>query len=38
VLFEEGISRFAKWVSSQNIAVDAYETSVQELKDKGLYK
>ena len=38
VAFEEGISNFVEWASSQNIVVDRYFNSVQELKDKGLYK
>lgn len=36
--FEQGISQFAKWVNQQEIQEDHYSKSIQELKDKGLFK
>ncbi|MFH0709182.1 MAG: SDR family NAD(P)-dependent oxidoreductase [Pseudomonadota bacterium] len=36
--FETGIQRFAQWVKTQEIMTDNYETSIQEIKDKGLFK
>jgi len=36
--FEEGISRFTQWVEEQEIMEDKYEKSIQEMKEKGLYK
>ena len=36
--FEEGISRFTKWVEMQEVAEDKYEKSVDEMREKGLYK
>ncbi|MEJ7586576.1 MAG: NAD-dependent epimerase/dehydratase family protein [Ferruginibacter sp.] len=36
--FEEGISRFIKWVNSQEIKESNYSNSIQELKERGLYK
>lgn len=38
VFFNEGIKRFTNWVKTQEIEKDKYESSVQELKEKGLYK
>jgi dTDP-L-rhamnose 4-epimerase len=38
ISFEEGISRFTKWVEKQDIVEDKYEKSIEEMKDKGLYK
>ena len=38
VYFEEGIQKFANWVNGQEIKGDRYEESIQEMKDKGLYK
>lgn len=38
VSFEEGIQRFTKWVNEQEVVVDMYEKSINEMKDKGLYK
>lgn len=38
VSFEEGINRFTQWVESQNIVEDKYEKSIEEMKEKGLYK
>jgi dTDP-L-rhamnose 4-epimerase len=36
--FEEGIRRFTQWVEAQEIMEDKYEKSIQEMKEKGLYK
>lgn len=36
--FADGIAQFAKWVNEQEIQEDRYELSIQEMKDKGLYK
>ena len=36
--FQEGISRFARWVKRQEINEDQYESSIVELKEKGLIK
>ncbi len=38
VSFENGISRFSNWVSSQKIEEDAYNKSINEMKNKGLLK
>lgn len=38
ISFEEGISRFARWVQEQEIGEDNYEKSLQEMKEKGLFK
>jgi len=36
--FEEGLEKFVKWVKNQEVEKDLYDTSIKELKDKGLYK
>jgi dTDP-L-rhamnose 4-epimerase len=36
VSFEEGIQRFTKWVNAQEVVVDMYEKSINEMKEKGL--
>jgi len=36
--FEKGIETFTKWVNEQEIPEDKYEVSIQEMKNKGLYK
>lgn len=38
VSFEEGIRRFTAWVDAQEIVEDKYEKSIEEMKEKGLYK
>lgn len=38
VSIEEGLSRFVDWVKSEQVQVDRYEQSLQELKSKGLFK
>ena len=36
--FEKGIEVFCKWVDSQDIKEDKYDSSIEEMKQKGLYK
>ncbi len=36
--FEEGIKKFTDWVNRQEVVEDKYETSIDEMKNKGLYK
>ena len=36
--FSDGIGEFCKWVNTQNIQKDMYDASIQEMKEKGLYK
>ena len=36
--FEEGIKKFTKWVNAQEVVEDQYEKSINEMKEKGLYK
>lgn len=36
--FEKGIIAFTKWVNDQVVQDDKYEQSIQEMKEKGLYK
>lgn len=36
--FEDGIGQFVKWVNEQDIHEDRYESSIEEMKKKGLYK
>lgn len=38
VSFEEGIRKFGEWVKTQQIEEDRYEQSINEMKEKGLYK
>lgn len=38
VMFNEGIKHFVRWVQSQSVFDDTYETSLLELKQKGLLK
>lgn len=38
VSFEEGISRFVKWVNLQEVSEDKFDDSINEMKEKGLYK
>ncbi|NYE24226.1 NAD-dependent epimerase/dehydratase family protein [Pigmentiphaga litoralis] len=38
VSFEQGISEFTKWVNKQEVQVDKYEASIEEMKAKGLFK
>lgn len=36
--FDAGIEQFCKWVNDQPIQEDKYESSIEEMKQKGLYK
>ncbi len=38
VSFKQGISNFVDWVEKQEVESDNYDKSIQEMKDKGLYK
>ncbi len=38
VTIEEGLRRFVDWVKAEQIQVDRYEQSLEELKSKGLFK
>ncbi len=38
VSFVEGIRRFTKWVENQEVVDDNYQKSIDEMKEKGLYK
>ena len=38
VSFKDGISMFVDWVEHQEVEMDNYEKSIQEMKKKGLYK
>lgn len=36
--FCDGIAQFCKWVDGQKVQEDNYEASIEEMKNKGLYK
>lgn len=36
--FATGIKRFVDWVNTQEVQKDAYEQSIQEMKERGLFK
>ena len=36
--FSTGISKFVEWVKTQEIQEDKYESSIEELKKKGIIK
>ena len=36
--FADGIEQFVKWVNVQEVQEDNYEASIEEMKNKGLYK
>jgi len=38
VSFDQGIKKFTDWVNMQEVQVDTYETSIEEMKKRGLYK
>lgn len=38
VNFADGIQKFAQWVNEQEILEDKYQMSIEEMKDKGLFK
>lgn len=35
---DSGIEKFANWVNTQDVKEDLYDTSIKELKSKGLYR
>lgn len=38
VSFEAGLKNFAEWVNTQEVQEDRYQKSIDEMKEKGLYK
>jgi dTDP-L-rhamnose 4-epimerase len=36
--FDAGISKFVEWVNAQEVMEDKYDSSIQEMKQKGLFK
>lgn len=36
--FDKGIEQFCKWVDAQPVQEDKYEASIEEMKQKGLYR
>ena len=38
ISFDEGIRRFVEWVNHQDLQTDNYEASLEEMKQKGLFK
>lgn len=38
VTFESGLKKFTDWVNTQEIQEDNYQKSINEMKEKGLYK
>ena len=36
--FDQGIAKFVEWVNTQEVQEDNYESSIQQMKEKGLYK
>ena len=38
VMFKEGLQYFSNWVNEQKIEADNYEQSIDELRNKGLFK
>ena len=38
IMFAKGIKQFCDWVNQQNIVESTYEKSIEEMKNKGLYK
>lgn len=36
--FDAGIKQFTEWVNRQELQIDNYETSLEEMKQKGLFK
>lgn len=36
--FSDGIEQFTNWVNMQDVQTDNYEASIEEMKNKGLYK
>ncbi|WP_324035431.1 NAD-dependent epimerase/dehydratase family protein [Aeromonas caviae] len=38
ITFTQGMKKFTDWVNLQDVQVDHYEQSIEEMKNKGLYK
>jgi dTDP-L-rhamnose 4-epimerase len=38
VTFKQGISNFVDWVKDQEVELDNYDSSIEEMRKKGLYK
>ncbi|UWZ93080.1 NAD-dependent epimerase/dehydratase family protein [[Pasteurella] aerogenes] len=38
VTFESGLKKFTDWVNTQEVQADNYQKSIDEMKEKGLYK
>ncbi|AWI81672.1 epimerase [Parazoarcus communis] len=38
VTFVEGVTKFAEWVKSQHLEVSTYDKSIQEMRDRGMFK
>lgn len=38
ISFDDGIKKFTQWVNTQEIQEDRYQQSINEMKEKGLYK
>ena len=36
--FDAGIKQFTEWVNRQELQIDNYEASLEEMKQKGLFK
>ena len=36
--FSDGIDQFTRWVNQQEVQEDNYDSSIEEMKEKGLYK
>jgi len=36
--FKEGIQKFCQWVDQQTLQEDKYNESIEEMRQKGLYK
>lgn len=37
ISFDEGLSRFVQWVNNQDIVEDNFQSSIDEMKEKGLF-
>ncbi|HFG1915386.1 TPA: GDP-mannose 4,6-dehydratase, partial [Vibrio cholerae] len=38
ISFDAGIKKFTSWVNQQEVKSDLYDSSIAEMKEKGLYK
>lgn len=36
--FQDGVKKFTDWVNTQSVEKDNYQSSIEEMKNKGLYK